>query len=225
MKEEYNGNRHPSCGIFDVNQTATCSAPLPVWHAQCNWSLLDTSKFNVNVIESLDQDGMLFLSDLSRQECSTFTTTSQLEFDVPDSPTGHGREKGFRRQRTHDGDRSPDVSDTRSHCFPEYAGQLNTCSHLTECLEKPDDTSRTSPGARRTGSNRSRTSQSTRMDQTKDSALLDVTRTRTAQKTQHKLVLGRVYQAGTVRFSRIRSTTPKRMTMNDANNATLFLMG
>ena len=49
----------------------------------------------INVIEGLDQVGMLFLSDLSRQECSTHTTTSQQEFDVPDSPTRHGGEKGF----------------------------------------------------------------------------------------------------------------------------------
>ena len=40
----------------------------------------------------------------------------------------------------------------------------------------------------------------------------------------HKLVLGRVYQAGTVRYTKIRSTTPKRMTRNDANNAALFLV-
>ena len=49
----------------------------------------------INVVESLDQVGMLFLSDLSRQECITYTTTSQQEFHVPDSPTGHGKEKGF----------------------------------------------------------------------------------------------------------------------------------
>ena len=89
---------------------------------------------NDKVIESLDEVGMLFLSDLGRQEGSRYTTTSQQEFDVPDSPTGHGGEKGFRKQQAHDGDRSPDVSDTRSHCFPECAGKLNTCSHLTECV-------------------------------------------------------------------------------------------
>ena len=33
--------------------------------------------------------------------------------------------------------------------LPEFAGKLNTCSHLTECAEKPGDTSRTSPSARR----------------------------------------------------------------------------
>ena len=131
---------------------------------------------NDNVIDSLDQVGTLFRSDLSRQECSTYTTTSQQEFDVPDSPTGHGEEKGFRRQQTHDGDKSPDVSDTRSHCF-QSTRENSTCSHLTECAEKPEDTSHTSPSARRTGSNKSLTSQSTRMDQTKDSALLEVHKT------------------------------------------------
>ena len=37
-------------------------------------------------IECLDQVEMLFLSDLSRQKCTKYT--SQQEFDVPDSPTG-----------------------------------------------------------------------------------------------------------------------------------------
>ena len=125
---------------------------------------------------------MMFLSDLSRQDCSTYTTTSQQEFDVPDAPTGHGEAKGL-SQTTNT---RWNVSDTRSHCF-QYAGKINTCSHLTECADKlntcshltecadtPEDTSRTSPSARRTGETKSRTSQSTRMDQTKDFVLLDV---------------------------------------------------
>ena len=134
-------------------------APLPVWHDQHNWAQENTSISNDNVIKTLDQVGMLFLSDLSRQECRTYTTTSQQEFDVRDSPTGHGQETCFRRQQTHDGDRSPDVSDTRSHCFQSTWEKLNTCSHLTECAEKPRDTSRTSPSARRTGSNENLTEQ------------------------------------------------------------------
>ena len=83
-------------------------------------------------------------------------------------------ERFFRRQQTHDGDRSPDVSDTRSHCFQSTRENFALCSHRTECAEKPEDTSRTSSSARRTGSNKSRTLQSTRKDQTKDSALLEV---------------------------------------------------
>ena len=99
------------------------------------------------MIEDIDRVGLLFLSDLSRQECSTYTT--QQEFDVPDSPTGHGGEKGFRIQQTHDGDRSPDVSSTRSQCFPENAEKTQHLfaphrvrgetrrhvSHFTECAE------------------------------------------------------------------------------------------
>ena len=42
-------------------------APLPVWHDQCNWAQYNTSKLNDNVIYCLDQVGMLFLSELSRQ--------------------------------------------------------------------------------------------------------------------------------------------------------------
>ena len=93
------------------------------------------------MIGSLDPVGMVFLSDLRRQECSTYTTTIQQEFDVPDSPTGHGEEKVFSQ-----------TTDTRwrqvTRCvgheialLPEHAGNLNTCSHLTECAEKPEDTS------------------------------------------------------------------------------------
>ena len=66
------------------------------------------------------------------------------------------------------------------------------------------------------------------MDQTKNSALLEVhKRHRFAllRVRGHTLVLGRVYQAVTVRYTRIGSTTPKKMTINDANNAALFLMG
>ena len=51
------------------------------------------------LIGCLDQVGMLFLSDLSRQKCTKYT--GQQGFDVPDSPTGHGEEKkDFRRQQT-----------------------------------------------------------------------------------------------------------------------------
>ena len=177
----------------------------------------------IYVIETLDQVGMLFLSDLSRQESSTHTTTSQQEFNVPDSPTGHGEEEGFSQ-----------TTDTRwrqvTRCvgheialLPEYAGKINTCSHLTECADKPEDTSRTSPSARRTGSNKSGTSQSTRMDHTKDSALFEVHKRHgfaLFRVRGHKLVLGRVYPAVTVRY-----TWKEHMTMNDVNNAALFLVG
>ena len=64
--------------------------------------------------ECLNQVGMLFLSDLSRQKYTKYT--GQQRFDVRDSPTGHGREKGFSQTTNTDGDKSPDVSDTRSHC-------------------------------------------------------------------------------------------------------------
>ena len=133
--------------------------------------------------------------------------------------------KGFRRQQTHDGDRSPDVSYPTSHCFPEYAEKPNTCSHFTECAEKPGNTCRISPSARRTGSNKSRISQSTWMDQIKDSVLLEGHKSHGFELLRvrgQQLVLGRDYQAGTVRYTRKRSTTPKRMTMNDANKRSIF---
>ena len=61
-----------------------------MWRDQCNWAQYSTSISNDNVIESLDQVGVLFLSDLSRQEGSKYTTTSQQEFDVPESRTDRG---------------------------------------------------------------------------------------------------------------------------------------
>ena len=76
---------------------------------------------------------MPFLSDLSRQES---TKNSQQEFDVPEFRTGHGRHAS---QTTHDGDLSPDVSDTMSHCFPEHAEISNSqVSHFSECAEEPN---------------------------------------------------------------------------------------
>ena len=165
---------------------------------------------------------MLFLSDLSCQECSTYTTTSQQEFDVPASPTGHGEEKSFSQTTNTRWRQVTRCVGHKIELLPEYAGQINTCSHLTVCAEKPENTSHTSPSARRTGSNKSRTSLSTRMDQTKDSALLEVhkrhgfsARTQTCSWQSLPSGDGAIYQD--------RSSTPKRMTMNDANNAALFL--
>ena len=117
---------------LDVNRTATCSATSVARSVQ-----LGSIQYRmVHVVESLDQVGMLFLSDLSRQECSTHTTTSQQEFDDPDSPTGHGEEKGF-SQTTNT--RWRQVTRCVGHeiaLLPEYAGKINTCSHLTECAER-----------------------------------------------------------------------------------------
>ena len=106
-------------------------------------------------IECLDQVGMLFLSDLSRQKCTKYA--GQQKFAVPDSPTGHGEEKkDFRRQQTQM-ERSPDVSDTRSHCrqstrnqttrvrtafrvrgsdkIYRTASRVRGISHFTECAD------------------------------------------------------------------------------------------
>ena len=93
------------------------------------------------------------------QKCTKYS--GQQRFDVPDSPTGHG-EKGFSKTTNTDGDRSPDVSDTRSHCrqstrnqttrvrtasrvrgvqkrsialLPECAVQARSIALLPECAE------------------------------------------------------------------------------------------
>ena len=131
-----------------------------MWHDPCNWAQYNTPISNDNVIESLDQVGMLFLSDLSRQKCTQYT--GQQGFDAPDSPTGHGEErKDFRRQQTQM-ERSPDVSDTRSHCrqstrdqttrvrtasrvrgsdkIYRTASRVRGKSHCSECAEEASTT-------------------------------------------------------------------------------------
>ena len=99
----------------------------------------NASRSNDNVIESLDQVGMLFLSDFSRQECSTYTTASHQEFDVPDSPTGHGEEKGFSQTTT---TRWRQVTRCVGHeiaLVPEHAEISNSqASHFSECTEEPN---------------------------------------------------------------------------------------
>ena len=129
------------------------------------------------MIECLDQVGMLLLSDLSCQECTTYR--SQQGFDVPDSPTGQGEEKRFSQTTNTDGDRSPDVSDTRSHCF-QSTRRDHKLFAPQECAEETDNVSRTSPSAR--------------LDQTKDAALLEVLRQEFAllRVRGQRLVLGRV---------------------------------
>ena len=159
---------------------------------------------------------MLFLSDLSRQECTTYT--SQQGFDVPDSPTGHGEKKRvFRRQQTqmetgHQMCRTRDRTafrvrgrDHQLFAPQECAEKHNTFSHLTECADKSTFVlHQVRGGSRQCVSRR------------QEFALLRV--------RGQRLVLGRVYQAVTVRYT-TRNTTPRRMTMNDANNAATFLMG
>ena len=116
----------------------------------------------------------------------------------------------------------------------EYAGKITNCSHLesaridqiscfTKYAEESHNVSRTLVSARRT----SLVFFSVRgLNQTKDTALLEVLRQDFVllRVRGQRLVLGRVYQAGTVRCT-TRNTTPRRMTMDDANNAALFLMG
>ena len=176
------------------------------------------------MIESFDQVGMLFMSDLSRQECSTYTTTSQQDFDVPDSPTGHGEEKGFSqtnntrwRQVTrcvgHEIALLPAVRRITQHLFAPHRVRGETrrhVSHFTDCAE---DRIKQISFFTEYADGRNKGFCTPRDTNPHCSGCADT------------IVLGRVHQAGTVRCTRIRSTTPMRMTMNDANNAALFLMG
>ena len=137
-----------------------------------------------------------------------------------------GRVTGYRchRQQTHDGDRSPDVSDTISNCLPEYAeNSSHQGSHLTECAAEPN--------------NKSRTSQSARENQTKDSRCSKCARdsytVRTARSARilelqieiDKLVLGRVLTQGQLlnRFCGHQGNTCL-CTKIKTTNATQFVM-
>ena len=86
---------------------------------------------------------MVFLSDLSRQECSTYTT-SQQEFDVPDSPTGHGGEKGFRKRQVagcvrHEIALLPECAGRTQHLFAPRRVRGDTKTHVSLCTECAED--------------------------------------------------------------------------------------
>ena len=88
----------------------------------------------INLIECLDQVGMLFLSDLSRQKCTAYT--SQQEFDIPDSPTGHGEEKTVIGDNKH---RWRQVTRCVGHevaLLSECAGEIAKLFAPQECAEK-----------------------------------------------------------------------------------------
>ena len=131
-----------------------------LWHDQCNWAQYNTSISNDNVIESLDQLGELFLSDLSRQECSTYTPpiNKSSTFQIHQRVT---EKRNVFADNRHTMENSHQMFRTRDRTASRGRGRNSTLV-------------RTSKGARRTGSDTSRTSQSTRIDQTKDSALLEV---------------------------------------------------
>ena len=114
----------------------------------------NTSMSDDNVIENLDPVGMLFLSDLTCQECSTYTTTNQQEFDFPESRTGHGRER-FSPSRN-----------TRWREVTRCAGQ--EIALLSRVLGKTRQMFAPHRVRGEQESTRSRTSQSTRKDQTTD---------------------------------------------------------
>ena len=93
---------HPS--VFSLSVEKTGESRYLLFNEYCGTiSAIGLNKIlqyrMICLIECLDQVGMLFLSDLSRQKCTKYT--GQQGFDVPDSPTGHGAEKkDFRRQQT-----------------------------------------------------------------------------------------------------------------------------
>ena len=114
-------------------------------------------------------------------------------------------EEKLRRHQTLDGDKSPDVSDTISHCFPEYADnskstsfalhRVRRVSHFTECAESRtsqsarSNQSRTSHGSKCAEKQELRTVQSARKTQipmrTAPSARTSQTEIRTAQRTRN----------------------------------------
>ena len=98
----------------------------------------------INLIECLDQVGMLFLSDLSRQNVPRTQVNRDSTFQIHQRVTE--KRKGFSQTTNTDGDRSPDVSDTRSHCFQSTRerSQIVRTSRVRGEIK-----SRTSPNTRR----------------------------------------------------------------------------
>ena len=104
-----------------------------VRHEQCNWAQYNTSISNDNVMKVLTKsEGCFCLISVTRKVTRTPPVNKSSTFQSFGRVTGDR----FHKQHTRDGDRSPDVSDTTSHCFPEYAEISNhQGSHFTECAE------------------------------------------------------------------------------------------
>ena len=97
---------------------------------------------------------MLFLSDLSRPECTKYT--SQQGFDVADSPTGHGEEKRVFADNKHRWRQVTrcvgheialqteyaESNNESSHCFQSArfrpASRVRGVSHFTECADNQE---------------------------------------------------------------------------------------
>ena len=94
----------------------------------------------INLSKCLVQVGMLFLFDLSRQECTKYT--SQQGFDVPDSPTGHGEEKRIFADNKH---RWRQVTRCVGH---EIAESTNESSHCLQSARFRQDLSHSFLSAR-----------------------------------------------------------------------------
>ena len=168
---------------------------------------------------------MLFLSDPSRQECSTYATR------VPRSRFTNGSQEGekFCASNKHTVETGHHMCRIRDRT-PSRVREKTLHSVRTAQSARGNQKTRLAPQQVRGGQDQTSLVllQSTWMDQTKDSALLEVHKRHgfaLLRVRGHKLVLGRVYQVRTVRYTRVRSTTSKMMTINDANNAALFLMG
>ena len=72
------------------------------------------------------------LISVARNETSTPPVNRSSTFQN----LGQAISDTFLRQQTHDGDRSPEVSDTLSHCFPDHAEISNQqVSHFAECAD------------------------------------------------------------------------------------------
>ena len=90
---------------------------------------------------------MLLLSDVSRQEGNQYTT-SQQEFDVSGVSEQATEDSFPQTKKTHDGDRSPNVSDTISHCFRVRGDFQSTSLALRRVRGRTKQRIRTAQSAR-----------------------------------------------------------------------------
>ena len=182
----------------------------------------------IKAIQSLDQVGMLFLSDLSRQVCSTLHHHQSTSVQCSRFTDGSRRAERFFADNKHTTEtghqmcRARDRTASRvrvktQQLFAPHRVRGETrrhVSHFTECAE--DRIKHVSYSAEYAdGPNKGfctpRSAQETRI--------------RTAQSARTQTCFRQSLPSGDGAIYQDRSTTPKRMTMNDAKNAALFLMG
>ena len=138
------------------------------------------------------------------------------------------KRKGFRRQQTHDGDRSPDVSDTTSHCLKSTRDR----STLVRTSQSARRNQKTRLALDQVRGGQDRIKQVSYFAEYANGPNKEFctprsaheTRIRSAQSARTQTCSRQSLPSGDGAKNQDRSTTPKRITINDANNEAFILM-